>query len=133
MSSTTDMLFQSSRLDHVRLPSYRSIVLAFWVCALVLGATQAWTSRFEMAPDGIQYLDNADAYFRKDWDAAANSQWSPMYPWLLGVAMHFLQPSPYWEFPVLHLVNFVVLLGVLAAFHFFLTTLLMRLRESLQI
>ena len=108
-------------------------MLAFWVCALVLGATQAWTSRFEMSPDGITYLDNADAYFRKDWDAAANSEWSPMYPWLLGVGMHFLQPSPYWEFPALHLVNFVVFLGVLAAFHFFLTTLLMRLREPLQI
>src|ERR1700681_2846081 len=93
--------------DVVRDLWLRRLLLAFWMCALILGALQSWTSRFDMAPDGIQYLDNADAYFRGDWSAAANTYWSPMYPWLLGAAMHLLKPAPQWEFPILHLVNFV--------------------------
>ena len=51
-----------------------------------------------------------------------------MYPWLLAVALGVLKPKPYWEFPVLHLVNFVIYLGVLLAFQFFLSSLLKRIR-----
>ncbi len=102
------------------------IFVIFWIAALTLAAVQAWTSRFEMAPDGIQYLDNADAYFNGNWRDAANTQWSPMYPWLLGAAMRVLKPSPYWEFPVLHLVNFFVFVAALIAFQYFLSTLLAR-------
>lgn len=101
----------------------RPVLVAFWICALTLGAIQSWTSRFDMAPDGIQYLDNADAYFRGDWSAAANTYWSPMYSWLLGAAMHLLKPTPQWEFPALHLVNFVIFIGVVAAFQYFLSVL----------
>ena len=104
-------------------PRVRRIVLAFWIVALTLGAVQAWSSRFDMAPDGIQYLDNGDAYFRGDWHDAANTQWSPMYPWLLGAALKILKPSAYWEFPVLHLVNFFIYICALGAFQFFLSTL----------
>lgn len=104
------------------------LFLAFWICAISFAAIQAWNSRFEMAPDGIQYLDNADAYLRGDWHNAANTQWSPMYPWLLAIALATLKPTPYWQFPVLHLVNFVIFLGALAAFQFFLSTLLKRTR-----
>ena len=104
----------------------RRIMIAFWMIALLLGAIQAWSSRFDMAPDGIQYLDNADAYFRGDWANAANTQWSPMYAWLLGAALKILKPSAYWEFPVVHLVNFLVYVCALGAFQLFLSTLLRR-------
>ncbi len=109
-----------------RDPWLRRIFVIFWIAAVGLAAVQAWTSRFEMAPDGIQYLDNADAYFSGDWRDAANTQWSPMYPWLLGAAMRVLKPSPYWEFPVLHLVNFLIFVAALIAFQYFLSTLLER-------
>src|SRR5579864_1683233 len=101
----------------------RRIVLAFWVFALALGAIQAWSSRFDMAPDGIQYLDNSDAYFRGDWTNAANTQWSPMYVWLLGSPLKILKPTAYWEFPVVHLVNFVIYICAIATFQLFLFTL----------
>lgn len=106
------------------------LLLAFWICAIAFAAIQAWNSRFEMAPDGIQYLDNADAYLRGDWHNAANTQWSPMYPWLLAIALAALKPTSYWQFPVLHLVNFVIFLGALAAFQFFLSTLFRGIRGS---
>ncbi len=102
----------------------RRMIWGFWAVAILLGAIQAWSSRFDMAPDGIQYLDNADAYFRADWRNAANTQWSPMYAWLLGAALKLLKPSANAEFPVLHLVNFLVYLCALAAFQWFLSTLL---------
>lgn len=101
-------------------------MLLFWILALGLAAIQAWNSRFDMFPDGIQYLDNADAYFRGDWHNAANTYWSPMYSWLLGAALHALRPSPYWEFPVLHLVNFCIFAGAAGAFCFFLSELRLR-------
>ena len=102
--------------------SRQRIFLAFCICALALAAIQAWAARFDMAPDGIQYLDNADAYGSGDWTNAANTQWSPMYPWLLAIALKVLHPQPYWEFPVLHLVNFVIFICVLAAFRYFITS-----------
>src|SRR5208283_3374122 len=108
----------------------RHLLLAFWICAIAFGVIQASNSRFEMAPDGIQYLDNADAYLRGDWHNAANTQWSPMYPWLLAVALAALKPTTYWQFPVLHLVNCVIYLGALAAFQFFLSTLLRRIQGT---
>lgn len=41
--------------------------LAFWVLGLVLAATYVWRGRHVMWPDGIAYLDLADAFARKDW------------------------------------------------------------------
>src|SRR6185369_13250535 len=48
------------------------------VVAAVLGALQAWDRRYAMNPDGISYLDVADAYLRGDWAVAVNGYWSPL-------------------------------------------------------
>ena len=77
-----------------------------------------------MNSDGISYLDVGDAFMRGDWLMAINAYWSPLYSWLLGVAMLMLRPSPYWEFSVAHLVSFATYLGALAAFDFFLLQLI---------
>ena len=105
--------------------SYRQTRLraTFWLIAIGLGALHAWASRHFMNPDGISYLDMADAYLRGDWNMAINAYWSPLYSWLLGLAMHFLKPSPYWEFSVVHLVNFATYLFALGCFDFFLLEL----------
>lgn len=100
-----------------RLRQLRAI---FWLVAIVLGALVAWAGRYKMNPDGISFLDMGCAYFRGDWDMAINAYWSPFYPWLLGLALWVLRPSPYWEFPVVHLVNFVIYLLTLCCFEFFL-------------
>ena len=106
--------------------SRRRVLLAFSILAILLGAVQAWTSRFDMAPDGIQYLDNGEAYFRHEWKDAANSYWSPLYPWLLGAALKLFKPSSYWEFPTLHFVNFGIYLCLIVSFRFFLRTFFQR-------
>jgi hypothetical protein len=86
----------------------------------VLGAAQAWASRFAMNTDGVQYLDNAAAYSSGNFHQALNSQWSPLYPWLIGAWFAAVRPSPDLEFPLVHLLNFLIYLLSLAAFLFFL-------------
>jgi hypothetical protein len=76
-----------------------------------------------MNPDGISYLDMADAYLRGDFRTAINSVWSPFYSWLLGLSMLVLKPSAYWEFAIVHLTNFIIYLFALGCFHFFLIEL----------
>ena len=89
------------------------------LAAILLGAAQAWSTRHQMQPDGISYLDMGDAYLRGDWRMAINAYWSPLYSWLLGLSLRVLRPAPFWEFSVVHLVNFVIYLLALASFRFF--------------
>ncbi len=91
-----------------------------WSVAIGLGLFHAWVNRYVMGSDGISYLDMGDAYLRGDWQMAINGYWSPLYSWLLGLALLVLKPSPYWEFPVVHLVNFIIYLGALLCFAFLL-------------
>jgi hypothetical protein len=55
---------------------------------------------------------------------AINAYWSPLYPALIGLFLRALQPSPYWEYAVVHLVNFVTYLGAGAGFGFMLQELI---------
>jgi hypothetical protein len=96
-----------------------------------LGLLHAWIGRYAMNPDGISYLDVGESFFRRDWTSAVNAYWSPLYPWMLGIVVGMVNPSPMWEFPVVHMVNFVVFVIALLAFHFFLQTLLARRRERI--
>ena len=106
-------------------------ILLFWILAIGLFALEAWNSRFSMTWDGVQYLDDADLYYRGDWANAANSQWSPMYVWVVGAFLHLLRPSPYWQFAVVHLANFLIAIFSLAGFQFFLSSLMRTLRGRL--
>lgn len=101
---------------------YKLPRISCWCVALALGAAQAWAARFTMNPDGISYLDIGDAYWRGDWHNAINSYWSPLYSWILGFFLKVLKPSAYWEYPVVHLVNFLIYVAALACFEFFLKT-----------
>jgi hypothetical protein len=73
-----------------------------------------------MAPDGISYLDMGDAYWRGDWHNAINAYWSPLYSWILGFFVNTLKPDAYHEWPLVHLVNFLIYVGSLLCFDFFL-------------
>lgn len=103
--------------------------LAGWIIALLLGFIQAWRSRHAMSPDGVSYLDIADAYIAGDWSAAINAYWSPLYSWLLAGALFLIRPSPYWEFTVVHVVNFGIYVLSLWAFEFLLTEVIRTRRE----
>ena len=100
------------------------IKLAFRITAVALGFFQAWASRFFIEPDGINYLDIATAYLRRDWSNAVNAYWSPMYSWLLAVVQVIFHPSRYWESTFLHLLNFLLFLFALVSFEFFLGRLI---------
>jgi hypothetical protein len=100
--------------------------LRFWALAIILatGLLRDWVGRYSMDPDGICYLDLGDAFFHRKWFDAVNGYWSPLYSWLLGAAMFLGKPSRQWEFPLVHVVNFLIYLAALAGFEFFLRSLL---------
>ena len=83
--------------------------------AVALAALQAWNGRFLLNPDGVSYLDIADAYLRADWHNAVSTYWSPLYSGCLAGAL-VLRPPSVWEFAAVKLVNFAIFLGALAAF-----------------
>jgi len=84
-------------------------------CALI----DLWLSRNAMNPDSVSYLDMGDLYWRRDWQAALNSCWSPLYSWLTGLMFLATKPAPRWEFPEVHLLNYAILLATLFCFEFF--------------
>jgi hypothetical protein len=102
----------------------------FWFFGVTLGLTEAVASRFSMNVDGISYLDLADAYWKRDWNAIVNGYWSPLYPWLLGAAIHLFHASMYWESNIVHAVNFLLFLFTMGAFDFFLRALCRRVRAT---
>ena len=112
------------RLKTSTLPAagYARLRISCWSVLLALGAAQAWATRFTMNPDGISYLDIGDAYWRGDWHNAINAYWSPLYSWILGFFLKMVRPSAYWEYPLVHLVNFFIYVAALGCFEFFLAT-----------
>ena len=100
---------------------HNRIVLLLRVMAIALGAANAGAAMAaqSMGHEGVNYLDQADAWFRGDWSTAVNGTWSPLYPLLLGIAMRVIRPSASMEFPLVHAVNFVLYILALFAFEFF--------------
>ncbi len=65
--------------------SLRQLKLGSRVAILALGFIQTWAGRFYIDPDGVNYLDVAQAYARRDWSLAINGYWSPLYSWFLAI------------------------------------------------
>ena len=114
--SISDRRYNGQRCSH-RLE--RTLI----VISICLGVIHTWVGRYSMSPDGISYLDVGSAFLRRDWSGAFNAYWSPLYAWILGSVIGSLKPSPKWEFPLVHLVNFAIFLVALVAFKFFLRSL----------
>lgn len=93
-----------------------------WLVLVVAAVFQAIAHRHSMTPDGVAYLDLSDAFLRGDWHGFVNLYWSPLYPALLGVARLIAQPSAYWEFTTVHVVNIALFIASLAAFEWFLAS-----------
>jgi 4-amino-4-deoxy-L-arabinose transferase-like glycosyltransferase len=97
----------------------------FWLLAFLLGGLEVWARRFDVAPDGISYMEVA----RAGGSDFINAYWSPLYPFLLRLAFRSLSTSLYWESSVVHFVNLAVLLFSLACFEIVLKELL-RVRQA---
>lgn len=93
--------------------------VGFWLLAIGLGFVHVWADHHYLVnADAMSYLDIAEAYLRRDWNTAVNAYWSPLYSWLIAIALLIIKPSPYWKFTVLHLVNFGMYLFALGCFSF---------------
>jgi len=108
----------------------RTLQIWFWLLTVVLGATSAWLSRFQMGPDGVSYLDIGDAFWRGQLHNLANPYWSPLYPLILGFFMKVVRPTIGWEFPLVRLVNCFIFLMTAVCFEFFLQVGLEELRPE---
>ncbi|HWA94572.1 MAG TPA: hypothetical protein VG844_08205 [Terracidiphilus sp.] len=96
--------------------AYRTTRLIFWISCLSFALFEAWSGAHFTNPDGIAYLDMSDAFLRHDWHLLINSLWSPLYPFLIGIATWLIRPSSNLELPIVHAVNFVIFVGLVAAF-----------------
>jgi 4-amino-4-deoxy-L-arabinose transferase-like glycosyltransferase len=116
MFGSTQLIQRIWKID-IRFVHVRT---AFRTLAVLLGAlhTYAAVKSQSMNADGISYLDIGDAYFRADWATAINTVWSPLYSWILGLVNFIFKPSMAWEFPAVHLVNFLIFLAALSSFEF---------------
>jgi hypothetical protein len=103
---------------------------AFIALALVLGFLQAWASRMDLVSDTVSYLDIGDGIWRSHWSMAINGLWGPLYSAVLGITLGVVRPSPYWEYPVVHLVVFAFFLFALWGFDSFLRELVLLRHES---
>jgi hypothetical protein len=69
--------------------------------------------------DSVSYLDMADRFFSGNWQAILNGLWSPLYPFLLGLARWLIKPSMHWESLVVQLTNWLIFLTTILSFQFF--------------
>ena len=97
----------------------------FWLLSVLLGFLQAWASRMTLVSDTVSYLDIGDCIWRGQWSAAVNGLWSPLFSTVLGVVLGLFRPSPYWEYPLVHLIMFAIFVFALWGFDFFLRELIL--------
>lgn len=97
---------------------YRMARAVSWAICIALAAVEAWTGQQYSDPDTIAYLDMSDGIVRNDWHTLINPYWSPLYPFFIGVVRWIGHPSPRWELPLTHLLNFIIFIAALTAFEF---------------
>ncbi len=96
----------ASRLSVRRAPGADRLRTACWTVACAVALVHTWPHRDGLVNfDAVSYLDIARDYARGDWNSALNGYWSPMYSWLLALALAIVRPSPGFEYPLLHIVN----------------------------
>ena len=115
---------QQNPTSSLAAPPEPHVRTVFWVVALVLGLLQVWAHRNDVSPDGISYIEIAEAAGRNGLHALVNGYWSPLYPFLLSLSFRIFHPTPYWEFTAVHFVNFGLYLANLICFEIFLRELL---------
>ena len=104
----------------------------FWCLAIVLGGLHVWVYRNDLNPDSVSYIEMAEGAVRSGWHELVSAYWSPLYPTLLSIGFRVLHPSMFWEFTVVHLVNFAVYLADLLCFEFFVRELLAARRTEIR-
>ncbi len=107
----------SNKIENLEIKRIR--ILAF-VLVCIFGFLHAWATRFSMTSDGITYLDMADYFLKLDFKNAFLASWCPLYPIILSIAFYLFHPTSYWEFPLMHFVDYFILLLTFLSFDYFL-------------
>jgi len=76
-----------------------------------------------MYSDGVSYLDIAGLYAHGAWKSAVSEYWSPMFSWLIAVALYVIRPDGRFEAVLLHAICFAGYLVALSTFGYFLRQL----------
>jgi hypothetical protein len=103
--------------------------LLFWCLAMLFGGSQAWSARATVANDTVSYLDMGHYLLHGHWSQVINGLWNPLYACLLGLTISLFRPSPYREYPLVHVLLFFIFLFALASFDFFLRELILFRQE----
>jgi hypothetical protein len=111
-------------------PAKPRLRVFFWCLAVAVGALEVWAHRNDMNPDGISYIEMAEAAARGAGHALVNGYWSPLYPLLLSASFRLFHPAMYWEFALVHAVNFALYLADLFCLEIFLRELLAARRAA---
>jgi hypothetical protein len=101
----------------------RRISGLFLVLTVGFGLAQDWACRYEMDPDGMDYLDIAREVAAGHWRAVANGYWGTLNSVLLAPLFR-LHLSPERELLLAHLEGILILLLAFFAFRFFLHSVL---------
>jgi hypothetical protein len=110
-------LLKSSR----RQASVMALRVGFWSLGVVLAIWQAWIFRYQITTDSIAYLDMSDGVLPgSNWHRLIGGVWSPLYPFLIGLARRVFDfPAPN-EIQYAHFLNVGLFLFAFACFEFFL-------------
>ncbi|HEX7121689.1 MAG TPA: hypothetical protein VF178_04900 [Gemmatimonadaceae bacterium] len=95
-------------------PSARRAIDLLGVASAVLCVLLAWASRHHLNLDGVSYLDLAARLRAGDWPSFVQGYWSPLYPALLAVAGTLTGQRAAPSLPVVHAVNALIALGIVA-------------------
>jgi hypothetical protein len=99
------------------------IRVAFWAFGLTAGAILAYTTRYYLNGDGINYIEMGDALRHGHWSGLVNLTESPGYAFLLGLGQIVLNTNRLNELQLLKSVNFVCFVVAMAACELFVSTL----------
>jgi len=95
------------------------IGMVFLVFALAFGLVEIYACRYELDPDGMDYLDIGRQVAEGHWGAIANSYWGSLDA-VLRAPLFLFHPPVAAELPLAHLFCLVILLVAFLAFRFFL-------------
>jgi hypothetical protein len=109
--------------------SRQRIGVLFLLIALAFGAVHVYSCRYQLSPDGMDYLDIAREVAAGHWGAVANGYWGTLYSVLLSPLFLF-QISPSLELPLAHLFSLLILAASFFCFRMFLHSCLDALNTS---
>ena len=96
---------------------------SFCLVAICLGAVLAWAGDSYQG-DAVSYLDMGDRFFAGDRTAIVNGLWSPLFPFVQGLARWVVKPSMRWEPTVFQVTNWLIFVTTVISFQFFWGTVL---------